>query len=86
MIIILNSGVEKGTASFEAILRYLEPLPNIQIRTHEIQGEAQKLTELYLLGDTKRLDQEPIEALDGVERVIRISQEYRILGRHSDEN
>ncbi|MFT7092200.1 MAG: 3-deoxy-7-phosphoheptulonate synthase, partial [Candidatus Azotimanducaceae bacterium] len=85
MILILNSGVDKNSDSYKETMKYLEALPNIQIRTHEIQGDEQKLTEIYLLGDTQRLDQDPIEALDAVERVIRISQDYRILGRHSDE-
>ena len=37
------------------------------------------------MGDTHQVDQGPIEALDVVDRVIRISEEYRILGRHQDE-
>jgi 3-deoxy-7-phosphoheptulonate synthase len=85
MIVILNSGIEKDSETFQKTVGFLEQLPNVQVQTHEIQGQEQKLTEIYLLGDTQRLDEAVIEALEGVERVIRISQEYRILGRHSDE-
>ncbi|MHB1292801.1 MAG: 3-deoxy-7-phosphoheptulonate synthase, partial [Sulfuricella sp.] len=41
-------------------------------------------TEIYLIGDTASLALENIESLPGVERVVRISEEYRILGRHKD--
>ncbi len=43
------------------------------------------MTEIYLIGDTHKLDQEEIESLDAVDRVVRISEEYRILGRHKDQ-
>src|SRR5690606_20873957 len=39
----------------------------------------------YLIGNTKTLDQADIETLPAVERVIRISDEYRVLGRHKDD-
>ncbi|MDH5512258.1 MAG: 3-deoxy-7-phosphoheptulonate synthase, partial [Gammaproteobacteria bacterium] len=43
------------------------------------------LTETYLIGDTMSLDKAEIESLPGVERVVRISEEYRIVGRHHDD-
>ncbi len=84
MIVILHPDVQQQSDVYQKIISYLEQLPNVQIKSHEIQGAEQKLTEIYLLGDTHKLDETEIESLDGVERVIRISQEYRILGRHSD--
>ena len=56
MIVILNSGIDQSSDIYRKTLQYLEQLPNIQVRTHEIQGEEQKLTELYLLGDTHKLE------------------------------
>jgi len=85
MIIILNPNAENQAANLKSTINYLEQNhPDITIKTHEIQGTEQKLTEIYLLGNTRQLDSAQIEALDGVERVIRISEDYRILGRHSD--
>ena len=55
------------------------------MRVHKVQGAQQTLTEIYLIGDTKTLSAEDLHALPGVERVIRVSEEYRILGRHQDE-
>ena len=37
-----------------------------------------------MFGDTAAVNQEAVEALPAVERVVRISQEYRVLGRHKD--
>ncbi len=85
MIVILNPNIDEKSSSFKEAITFLEQLPNIEVKIHEVLGSEQKLTEIYLLGDTHQLDQEQIEALDAVERVVRISEEYRILGRHSDE-
>jgi 3-deoxy-7-phosphoheptulonate synthase len=85
MIVILSPDTDESSEAYKETLAYLEQLPGIQLRNHVIQGAEKKLSEIYLLGDTHMVDQAPIEALDAVDRVIRISEEYRILGRHHDE-
>ncbi|TAK08021.1 MAG: 3-deoxy-7-phosphoheptulonate synthase, partial [Candidatus Manganitrophaceae bacterium] len=85
MVLILQPDVEEKSAAFQETWAYLASLPNIRIQKHIVQGNAQRLTEIYLIGDTSKLDREVIAALPGVERVVRISEEYRILGRHKDE-
>ena len=64
----------------------LDALRDISNSVHEIQGEQQRLTEIYLLGDTIALDPDEMQALPCVERVVRVSREYRALGRHSEEH
>jgi 3-deoxy-7-phosphoheptulonate synthase len=64
---------------------YLTNRPNIQTRVHQEVGALQTLTEIYLIGETATLDQSEIEHQPGVERVVRISEDYRILGRHHDD-
>jgi 3-deoxy-7-phosphoheptulonate synthase len=86
MILILNSDIDENSESFQQTFSHLKKLPNVQIQKHIVQGKQQQLTEIYLIGDTSKLDQQAIEALPGVERVVRISEAYRILGRHKDEN
>ena len=44
------------------------------------------LTEIYLIGDTSKIDQKMIRILPAVERVIKISEGYRIIGRHDSTN
>ncbi len=86
MLVILHPNIDENSQSFQTTLTYLKNLPQIRIQKHEVQGQQQKLTEIYLIGDTKKLSMETIAALPAVERVIRISEEYRILGRHKDDN
>lgn len=85
MIIILEPNIDKSGHKYVQLMEYLAGLPNIQVREHEELGIQQRLTELYLIGDTASLITQDVEILPGVDRVVRISQEYRILGRHADD-
>lgn len=85
MLAILYPDTPLDSDAYRDTLSFLENLPGVSVRVHEVQGAQQKLTELYLLGDTKSLNKEEIEALPAVERAIRISDDYRILGRHRDD-
>ena len=85
MIIILKPNINKHGVDYKSIMDYLAHLPGIQIRLHEEVGTQQVLTELYLIGNTAPLSKEEIHTLPGVERVVRVSEEYRILGRHKDD-
>ncbi len=85
MIIILQPQVDRHSPEFGGVMAYLANKSNITTRVHEEIGTQQRLTEIYLIGDTASLDRTEIEALPGVERVVRVSEEYRILGRHQDD-
>jgi 3-deoxy-7-phosphoheptulonate synthase len=85
MIIILHPEVKKGTPTFAQLETYLAQLPNVRYRVHSEKGIQQTLTEIYLIGDTASLSSDEISHLPGVERVVRVSREYRILGRHKDD-
>ncbi len=85
MIVILDPNISENSNEHQQALNYLFQLPGITARVHKVHGAQQILTEVYLIGDTKALSAEDINALPGVERVIRIAEEYRILGRHRDE-
>lgn len=85
MIVILNSSITENSKEYQLTLNYLSRLPGVATRIHKIQGAEKALTEIYLIGDTSKLSSEDIHMLPGVERVIRVSEEYRILGRHQDE-
>ncbi len=82
MIVILESFIKKDSEKYRNIMAYLDNLPNVRHRIHEERGTQQTLTEIYLIGDTSSIPKEEIETLSGVERVVRISQSYRVLGRH----
>jgi len=86
MIIILHPDTDKTQPEYRKLTEYLDGLTGISVRSHDVVGSQQVLTELYLLGDTASLDDKEIERFEVVERVIRISKEYRILGRHKDDD
>jgi len=85
MIIILKPDTRKEDDDYLRLMNYLRELPDIRINTHDEFGAQQVLTELYLIGETAALDQEMIESFAVVDRVVRVSREYRILGRHSGD-
>lgn len=85
MILILTPNIDKSGAEFRQLMEYLRNLPNIQARFHEEVGVQQVLTEVYLIGNTGSLSREDMQSLPCVERVVRVSEEYRVLGRHADD-
>lgn len=86
MIIILHPDTDKNGQEFLKLNDYLSTLPNIRVRMHEEVGTQQVLTEIYLVGDTSSLDAETIQDFEVVDRVVRVSREYRVLGRHKDDS
>ena len=86
MILILGHDIAPESQEFQQLMAHLNGLPKIKTRIHREQGEQQTLTEVYLIGDTGSLSIEDMRALPGVERVVRVSEEYRVLGRHKEDN
>ena len=86
MILILHADTDKNGTAYRHLLEHLANLRNITVRVHDEVGAQQTLTELYLVGDTAALQIEDMASLPCVERVVRVSEEYRVLGRHHDVN
>ncbi len=82
MILILSDSADPQGPEYTQLMQALALLPNIRTRIHRIQGTERSVTEVYLLGDTKALAIEDMQSLPCVERVMRVSEEYRVLGRH----
>ncbi len=86
MILILSPDAQPDSPEYRQLLDHLGQLPKIKTRIHQEKGAHQTLTEIYLIGDTAALSIEDMKSLPGVERVVRISEEYRVLGRHKDDH
>ena len=67
---------------YQILHRYLNSLSGITHQVRHTQGAEQRLTEIYLLGDTARLSENFMQNLPCVRRVIRVQEAYRVLGRH----
>jgi len=86
MILILNENADPKGREYGQLMEALHALPRIDVKVHRIEGELRAVTEVYLIGDTKQLAIEEMQALPCVERVVRVSEEYRVLGRHRDDS
>lgn len=86
MLAILHPNTDENYEDYKNTLQFLEGLQDIQLQNHVVHGQQQKLTEIYLVGNTAKLNIEDISSLPAVEKVVRISHEFRILGKHSPES
>ncbi|HVY61475.1 MAG TPA: 3-deoxy-7-phosphoheptulonate synthase, partial [Planctomycetota bacterium] len=80
MIITFEPDVAEGAV--DAAIALARAYAGVTPRTHVIQGTIHKITELYLIGQTQTVPTEPFEKLAGVRRVVRVSDKYRVIGRH----
>ena len=86
MILILAPNINSESEPYRQLMTQLKRLSNIQVRVHREEGAEQSLTEVYLIGNTAAISVEEMRALPAVERVVRVSEEYRVLGRHKDDD
>lgn len=86
MIVILKPKIDTQSREFQRLENHLKNFPNIEMRIHNVQGAEQVLTEIYLIGNTAALSLEEIKSFPGVDHAVRVSEEYRILGRHKDDH
>jgi len=86
MILILKPYIDSETREYKRLESHLKNLQNIEFRVHRVQGAEQVLTEIYLIGSTAALSLEEMRSFPGVDHVVRVSEEYRVLGRHKDDH
>lgn len=82
MILILQPNTDPSSAEYQFLLDQLSGLPNVHYRVHREVGSEVTLTEIYLIGNTSALTVDDMAQLPCVEKVVRVSEAYRILGRH----
>ena len=85
MILILKPYIDSETREYKRLESHLKNLQNIEYRVHEVKGAQQTLTEIYLIGSTEALSLDEMRSFPGVDHVVRVSEEYRVLGRHKDD-
>src|SRR5687768_4806387 len=85
MLLILTPNIDPASDVYRQLLAHLEGLENIQLRVHREQGVEQTLTEIYLIGNTAAISLDHMRSLPGVERAVRVSEEYRVIGRHKGD-
>src|SRR2546427_5195272 len=86
MILILTPNIDPDSHSYQQLMAHLSRLQDIRLRVHREQGTQQTLTEISLIGHTSAIAVDDMKSLPGVERVVRVSEEYRVIGRHRDDH
>jgi 3-deoxy-7-phosphoheptulonate synthase len=82
MILVLEPNTRPESAEYKILTSQLERLPGIEFRVHREVGAEVTLTEIYLIGNTGALTVEQMQVLPAVAKVVRVSEAYRVLGRH----
>ena len=82
MILVLEPNVHPESVDYRMLTSQLERLSNISYRVHREVGSEVTLTEIYLIGNTGALTVEQMQVLPCVTKVVRVSEPYRVLGRH----
>jgi 3-deoxy-7-phosphoheptulonate synthase len=86
MILILSPNIDPNGERYRQLMAHLSRLHDISVRVHREHGAEQTLTEIYLIGNTSSISTDDMKGLPGVERVVRVSEEYRVVGRHRDDH
>lgn len=86
MILILKPNIHPTNNDYQQLMGQLHNLPNIQLRLHHEQGKQFRVTEVHLIGSTEKLSLDEMKRLPGVDSVVRVSERYRVLGRHKNDN
>lgn len=82
MIIVMKSDILPESPEVQQVIKMAERYPDVRAEVRKIQGATRVLTEIYLLGSTAQIPQEPFEEFPAVEKTIRIRERYRAIGRH----
>jgi 3-deoxy-7-phosphoheptulonate synthase len=85
MIIVMRGDMGPGSSAVSEVVRLAARFPGVHTEVRSIEGATRTLTEVYLLGSTATVPREAFEEITGVERVIRIREKYRAIGRHEGE-
>jgi 3-deoxy-7-phosphoheptulonate synthase len=85
MILLLQPGAAADGPEVKRLCQIAGEL-GLGTWVHEMAGATRKLVEVHLLGATATVPVQTFAELPFVERVIRVSQRYRLLGRHDGQS
>jgi 3-deoxy-7-phosphoheptulonate synthase len=82
VIIVLKADLPQESPELSRLLSLAASYPGITTEVHRVQGATRSLTEVYLVGPTGVVPSQPFEQFECVEKVVRITQKFRSIGRH----
>jgi len=85
MIIVMKADLPKDSPELRQVVQLAETFPGIKAQVHVIQGATRSLTEVHLHGSTGVIPTKPFEEFEGVEKVVRVTEKFRSIGRHEGQ-
>jgi len=85
MVIVMKADLPPDSPELKQVVTLAESFPGITTRVHVVQGATRSLTEIYLLGPTHAVPTTPFEEFECVEKVVRITEKFRAIGRHGGQ-
>jgi len=82
VIIVMKANIAPDSPELARVVAMAQSYPGITTQLHRIQGATRSVTEVYLLGATGVVPSAPFEEFDSVEKVVRVTQSFRAIGRH----
>jgi 3-deoxy-7-phosphoheptulonate synthase len=81
VILVMKADLSADSPEIDRV-RELAASYGLATEVHRIQGTTRSLTEVYLLGQTGVVPTAPFEEFESVERVVRVTEKFRSIGRH----
>jgi 3-deoxy-7-phosphoheptulonate synthase len=85
MIIVMKADIRPDSSEVQRVCQIAASFPGVSTEVHHIQGATRLLTEVYLLGSTGVIPATPFEEFEFVEKVVRVTEKFRAIGRHGGE-
>ncbi len=85
MIIVMKADIRPDSDEVREVVKAAERYPKVTTEVRAIEGATRCLTEVYLLGSTGVVPLDIFEEYSAVEKVIRIREKYRSIGRHEGQ-
>jgi 3-deoxy-7-phosphoheptulonate synthase len=85
VIIVLKADTAVDSPEVRRVIELAESFPGVSTEFHQVQGATRTLSELYLLGSTGVIPTDPFSEFACVEKVVRITEKFRAIGRHEDD-
>src|SRR5689334_2295141 len=82
MIIVMKADVAEASPELGRIIALAHSFPGVTTQVHRVVGQTRALTEIYLLGPTGVVPTQAFEEFESVEKVVRVTQKFRAIGRH----
>ncbi|TDJ66157.1 MAG: 3-deoxy-7-phosphoheptulonate synthase [Planctomycetota bacterium] len=80
MIVTLDSGASEQ--ELEAVLSVAARFAGVTPTKYVFEGAASTVVEVHLIGDTAKVPESAFDELPSVRHVVRVSQKFRLIGRH----